>query len=84
MLRCDVRAEPRHLPDGDEEREHGEDAAKLIKQLDPKVVVPAYYKSPNELVKALGLPSEKSEKWTFKRKELMEIKGRTMVIESKS
>lgn len=60
------------------------EAAKLIKRLEPKVVVPAHYGpgKGNDLVKELGLTPEKEEKWVFKRKDLGEGKTRLLVLAS--
>ncbi len=61
----------------------GTDAAKLIKKLEPAVVIPSFHKSPNEFLKALGQKAEAEEKFVFKKKDLLNTKGRILVLEAK-
>ncbi len=73
------------IPTGDEHFIGPEDAAKLLKQLEPKVVIPAYYKSPQAFLKAVNGEPEKMEKFVFRRKDLGEGgKRRTIVLEAKA
>jgi L-ascorbate metabolism protein UlaG (beta-lactamase superfamily) len=59
------------------------DAAKLTKQLEPKVVIPSFSKRPEEFVKAFGAKAETLEKFVFKRKDIADFKGRAIVLEAK-
>lgn len=62
--------------------------AKLVKQLNPKIVVPMFFKVPGlkrqtadvkELIDELGLKAEAEEKLTIKKKDLAEIKVTKLV-----
>jgi hypothetical protein len=72
------------IPTGDSHFIPAADAAKLIKQLEPKLIVPAYYKTPGDLEKAMGVKGEREEKLVFKRKDIADAKGRLVVLDSKS
>lgn len=61
-----------------------EDAAKLVKQIEPKVVVPAYSKDADAFMKALGQKSEAMDKFVFKKREIAEKKGQLVLIEAKA
>jgi L-ascorbate metabolism protein UlaG (beta-lactamase superfamily) len=62
----------------------GTDAAKLIKKLEPAVVIPSFFKNPNEFLKALGQKGEQMEKFVFRKKEIAGAKGRIVVLEVKT
>jgi len=62
--------------------------AKLVKQINPKIVVPMFFKVPGlkrqtsdikEFVDELGLESQVEEKLTIKKKDLSEIKSAKLV-----
>lgn len=55
-------------------------AAKIAKQLEAKVAIPSFYKSADEFVKALGKKPEVLDKFVFKQKDLLEEKGRVVVL----
>lgn len=55
-------------------------AAKIAKQLEAKVVIPSFYKSPAEFLKALGKKGEDMDKFVFKQKDIAEDKGRPIVL----
>lgn len=55
-------------------------AAKIAKQLEARVIVPSFYKSPDEFLKALGKKAEKMEKFVFKQKDIATDKGRPVVL----
>jgi L-ascorbate metabolism protein UlaG (beta-lactamase superfamily) len=55
-------------------------AAKIVKQLEAKIVVPSFYKSPDDFLKALGKKAEKMEKFVFKQKDILADKGRPVVL----
>jgi L-ascorbate metabolism protein UlaG (beta-lactamase superfamily) len=55
-------------------------AAKIAKQLEAKIVVPSFYKNPDEFVKALGKKAEKMDKFVFKQKDILTEKGRPVIL----
>jgi L-ascorbate metabolism protein UlaG (beta-lactamase superfamily) len=55
-------------------------AAKIAKQLEARIVVPTFYKSPDEFLKALGKKAEKTEKLVFKKKDIETDKGRPVIL----
>ena len=55
-------------------------AAKIAKQLEARIVVPSFAKSPDEFLKALGKKAEKAEKFVFKQKDIAGDKGRPVVL----
>lgn len=55
-------------------------AAKVAKQLEARIVVPSFYKNPDEFLKALGKKAEKMEKFVFKQKDIAGDKGRPVVL----
>jgi L-ascorbate metabolism protein UlaG (beta-lactamase superfamily) len=71
------------VPTGDSHYIEGAEAAKLIKKLEPAVIIPAYYKSSSDLLKALGVKPEKpEEKFVFRKKDLATMKGKVVVLEA--
>lgn len=65
-----------------------ETTAKLIKQIEPKIVVASFFKTPGlkrscddykELAKEMGQKTELEEKLTIRKKEISEIKGIKLV-----
>ena len=50
-----------------------ESAAKLVKQIDPRIVIPSFTKNPKDFFEELGQKAESSDKLTIKKKELMEM-----------
>lgn len=48
----------------------GENAAKIVKQVEPHIVIPVFTKNPKALLKELGQSAEPIEKLTIKKKEL--------------
>lgn len=48
----------------------GEAAAKIVKQLEPRIVIPTLSKNPKSLLKELGQTAEPTEKLSIKKKEL--------------
>ena len=72
------------IPTGDDHFIPAEEAVKLIKRLEPKIVIPAFYKNANALVKAMGKGSETQDKFVFRRKDLgEEAKAKLIILESK-
>ena len=45
------------------------DAAGLVKQIEPRVVIPSYEKDVKNFLKALGLEASNQEKFVFKKKD---------------
>jgi predicted acyltransferase len=57
-------------------------AAKIVKQLEAKVVIPSFYKDPAAFLKALGTKGESIDKLVFKQKDIVSDKGRVVVLKS--
>jgi len=55
-------------------------AAKIVKQLEAKVVIPSFYKKPDEFLKALGKKAEPMDKFVFKKKDIAGDKGRPIIL----
>lgn len=55
-------------------------AAKIAKQLEARIVVPSFYKKPDEFLKALGKKAETEDKFVFKQKDIASDKGRPIVL----
>jgi len=72
------------IPGGEEHFLSPEDAAKLIKQAEPKVVIPGFYKTPTAFLKAVGQKVEAAEKFVFKNKDLEGKKGAIVILEPKN
>ncbi len=71
------------VPTGDEHFIDPEAALKLVHQLRPKVVIPAYYKKPDKFLAAAGVKPETEEKLVFRKKDLGEgEKMRVIVLEA--
>jgi L-ascorbate metabolism protein UlaG (beta-lactamase superfamily) len=68
------------VPTGDSHFLPAAEAVKLLKQIAPKVIIPAYYQNANELVKALGLKAEEMEKFVFRKKDLTSEKMRLLIL----
>lgn len=49
-----------------------EDAAKIVKQIEPRIVIPSLAKNPKEFFKELGKSAEATEKLTIKKKDIAE------------
>ncbi len=50
-------------------------AEKLVRQIEPKVVIPAYEKSPQSFLKEMGEGGSLEEKFVFRKKDLETIEG---------
>jgi L-ascorbate metabolism protein UlaG (beta-lactamase superfamily) len=55
-------------------------AAKIAKQLEAKIIIPSFYKNPDDFLKALGKKTETVEKFVFKEKDIAEDKARPIVL----
>lgn len=76
------------VPSGGKPFLNVETAAKLIKQIEPKIAVASFFKTPGlkrssedykELAKEIGQKTEPEEKLTIRKKEASEIKGIKLV-----
>lgn len=61
-----------------------EAAAKLARQLEPSFIVPTFFKSPADFLKAMGQKAGAEEKLVFKKKDLANEKNKVVVLEAKS
>ncbi len=52
-----------------------EAAEKIVRQIEPKVVIPAYEKSPAPFLKEMGESGDVEEKFVFRKKDLEAIQG---------
>ena len=52
-----------------------EAAEKLVRQIEPKVVIPAYEKSPQSFLKEMGEGGGLEEKFVFRKKDIESIEG---------
>lgn len=57
-------------------------AAKIAKQLEAKIIIPSFYKNPDEFLKALGKKADVSEKFVFKQKDIATEKGRPIILKA--
>lgn len=60
----------------------GKKIASLIKQIEPRVIIPARSEDGEKLAKELGQKAEKQEKLVIKKKELSEMNSKFMIINS--
>ena len=60
----------------------GEAAAKLAKKLEPSAVIPCFFKTPNEFLKAIGQKAEAQEKFVFKKRDLDGLKTKAIILKS--
>lgn len=70
------------LPVGGSHFLEPEVAAKIAKQLEARVVIPSFYKSPAEFLKASGKKGEETEKFVFKQKDIATDHGRVVVLKA--
>lgn len=59
-----------------------ETAAKIVKKISPKIVVPSFLKDPKKFLKEIEYPSETMEKLTIKKKDLVSDKIKIAVLKS--
>ncbi|HVM76565.1 MAG TPA: MBL fold metallo-hydrolase [Candidatus Paceibacterota bacterium] len=57
-------------------------AAKIAKQLEARIIIPSFYKTPAEFLKAIGKKAEDAEKLVFKQKDIATDKGRVVVLKA--
>ena len=58
-----------------------EAVVKLVKQLEPALVVPSYTKNAHVFVKAFGQKAEPQEKYVFKKKDLVGKKSEIILLQ---
>lgn len=71
------------LPTGDDHFISASDAAKLVKKLEPAIIIPSYRKSADEFLKEMGEKGETQEKLVIKKKDLADKKSQVIVLEAK-
>ena len=59
------------------------DAATLIKKIEPSIVIPAFDKTPSDLLRALGQKASLEEKLVFKKKDLAPEGQKVLLLETK-
>ena len=59
-----------------------EAAARLVKQVEPHLVIPSFLDSPKEFLKAMDQRVEPQEKLVFRRKDLTKEVGKVVVLQS--
>ncbi len=69
------------LPVGGGDVLEPEVAAKLAKMLEPAIIIPSFYKSPAEFLKAMGQKAEPQEKIVLKKKDLLEEKNKVIILQ---
>ena len=57
-------------------------AAKIAKQLEARIVIPSFYKTPAEFLKAFGKKREELDKFVFKKKDIETDKGRAVILKA--
>jgi len=72
------------LPIGGGETLSSKDAAGLVKQLEPLVAVPGFYKKADDFLKLLGQSRETQEKFVFKKKDLAGKKSEVLIFKNLS
>jgi L-ascorbate metabolism protein UlaG (beta-lactamase superfamily) len=68
------------LPIGGGHYLEAEVAAKIAKQLEARIIIPSFYKTPDEFLKSLGKKVEVVDKLVFKQKDIQGEKGRPVVL----
>jgi len=61
-----------------------EDAQKLIKNLEPKIIIPSFIsEEPKEFLKLIGQKPQKQEKFVFKKKDIENKSKEVIILEAK-
>jgi L-ascorbate metabolism protein UlaG (beta-lactamase superfamily) len=55
-------------------------AARMVKQIEAKIVIPYFSKEYSEFLKALGQKADSMEKFVFKKKDILSEKGRPILL----
>jgi len=58
------------------------DAAKLAKKVEPNLIVPSFYKTPADFLKAMGQKGREEEKLVFKSKDIITESGKVLVLKA--
>ncbi len=78
------------IPVGGKYTVNGQQAANLVEQLEPRIVVPMHYKipglkidieGPESFVKAIGLPTQKEQKLKLQKKDLNPDQRQVVLLE---
>ena len=72
------------LPIGGGDTLSAKDAASLVKQLEPLVAVPSFYKNAGDFLKLLGQSRDIQEKFVFKKKDLAGKKSEVLILKNLS
>lgn len=59
-----------------------EDAAKVVKKVEPHWVIPSFFKNVGEFLKVIGQKSGEEEKLVFKKKDLVGNTGKVIVLKA--
>lgn len=59
-----------------------DEAAKLAKKIGPAFIVPSFFKSADDFLKAMGQKAEAEEKLVFKKKDLEGAKNKVVVLKT--
>jgi L-ascorbate metabolism protein UlaG (beta-lactamase superfamily) len=71
------------VPAGTANAMDAEVAAKLIRQIEPAVVIPTYGKNWQDLARVMSQKPEPQEKFVFKKKDLVSKEMKLVVVEAK-
>src|SRR3989344_6524601 len=59
-----------------------QDAAKVAKKIEPNLIVPAFYKTPTDFLKAMGQKGREEEKLVFKKKDIITDTGKVLILKT--
>ncbi|MDP3956500.1 MAG: MBL fold metallo-hydrolase [bacterium] len=68
------------LPVGGKPYLSPEEAVKIVKQIEPSIVIPSFYKSPKDFFEEMGQKPDPQEKLVIKKKEVVELGDSTKVV----
>jgi L-ascorbate metabolism protein UlaG (beta-lactamase superfamily) len=68
------------LPVGGKPYLDAEEAAKVVKQIEPTIAIPAYYKSPKAFLEEMGQSATPQDKLTLKKKDIIEAGNTVKVV----
>ncbi len=72
------------VPIGGNDTLPAKEAASLVKQLEPFIAVPSFYKNAGEFLKLLGQSREVQEKFVFKKKDILGRKSEVLLLKNLS
>lgn len=73
-------AEILFLPVGGKPYLEPEEAAKVVKQIEPAIVIPSFYKNPKDFCEEMGQKPGPQEKLVIKKKEVVELGEHTKIV----